>query len=288
MKTRRALITSTIMLNPQITVQAKALYVVLKLHADRSGKCFPSRQTLADALGLSKPTISRHLAELESLGIVSRGLVSGKGTVYTLQEPEDLEDQPANGEDEEAAGVITDEKAPFSKIITGVITDEKGNSNNTINNSSEQSTTTTGMVDAVDWGSSGIRIEPAFPDPTEQAIHAHCAMTGLNPVMAMQAFRALLGKGWDGRSDWRPFVTAGARLRMRKRDAGPSELGAEFFDASELSRLKDSDQRIEQRLEHWSTPEGIRYRYPSDRATPTGWQALYKPKSTEPVSVPTP
>ena len=40
--------------------------------ADTAGKCFPSVRKLAEVTGLSKSTVSRHLAELVKIGMISR------------------------------------------------------------------------------------------------------------------------------------------------------------------------------------------------------------------------
>jgi DNA-binding transcriptional ArsR family regulator len=40
--------------------------------ADRAGKCWPSVRKLADVVGISKSSVSRHLAALERAGILTR------------------------------------------------------------------------------------------------------------------------------------------------------------------------------------------------------------------------
>ena len=56
---------------------AKLLFVT---HADGQGRCWPSLQTLADDMGVSKKSVTRALKELEELGLVRRTRrVSAKG-----------------------------------------------------------------------------------------------------------------------------------------------------------------------------------------------------------------
>lgn len=44
--------------------RARAVYMYLKDHADRSGSCWPGINTIAAELGLSRTTVKRALAEL--------------------------------------------------------------------------------------------------------------------------------------------------------------------------------------------------------------------------------
>jgi len=52
--------------------------------ADRAGRCFPSVRKLAEVAGISKSSISRHLAELAQNGIVTRHRRPGGCYAYTL------------------------------------------------------------------------------------------------------------------------------------------------------------------------------------------------------------
>ncbi len=44
--------------------RARAVYMYLKDHADRQGKCWPGIQTIAAELGLSRSTVKRALVDL--------------------------------------------------------------------------------------------------------------------------------------------------------------------------------------------------------------------------------
>jgi predicted transcriptional regulator len=48
------------------------LYLVLLKHAQNKGCCWPSEETLMEALGASKATLRRYLGTLEALGLVQR------------------------------------------------------------------------------------------------------------------------------------------------------------------------------------------------------------------------
>lgn len=51
--------------------------------ADHAGKCFPSVRKLAEVVGISKSSVSRHLVELERAGAISRQ--RRPGGVYRYQ-----------------------------------------------------------------------------------------------------------------------------------------------------------------------------------------------------------
>lgn len=50
--------------------RAVAVYIYLKSRADKEGKCFPSVQTIAFDLKLSKSTVKRALGDLEKSGFI--------------------------------------------------------------------------------------------------------------------------------------------------------------------------------------------------------------------------
>jgi DNA-binding transcriptional ArsR family regulator len=52
--------------------------------ADRAGRCWPSVRKLAEVTGLGKSTVSRHLAELARIRIVSRHRKPGGVYSYTI------------------------------------------------------------------------------------------------------------------------------------------------------------------------------------------------------------
>jgi DNA-binding transcriptional ArsR family regulator len=52
--------------------------------ADRTGRCFPSVRKLAAVTGISKSSVSRHLAALERDGIVTRQRRPGGVYAYTI------------------------------------------------------------------------------------------------------------------------------------------------------------------------------------------------------------
>src|SRR4051812_4269717 len=52
--------------------------------ADRAGRCFPSVRTLAEVAGISKSSVSRHLAALERDGTISRQRKPGGCYAYQI------------------------------------------------------------------------------------------------------------------------------------------------------------------------------------------------------------
>lgn len=78
-------ITSKRVMRSDLSVTAKAVYALLSTYASaRSRRCWPSRERLAEDLGLSERTISRAIDELVASGYAkrsSRGLGASKYTV---------------------------------------------------------------------------------------------------------------------------------------------------------------------------------------------------------------
>lgn len=67
-------------LDEDISAQAIRLYLLLRRHGDRSGRCFPSRRRLAEQMHTSPSTIDRAKSELVDIGaICERQRSSGEG-----------------------------------------------------------------------------------------------------------------------------------------------------------------------------------------------------------------
>ena len=52
--------------------RAKAVYMYLKDHADKNGRCWPGIKTIAKDLELSSSTVRRALDDLDKAGLVSK------------------------------------------------------------------------------------------------------------------------------------------------------------------------------------------------------------------------
>lgn len=57
-------------LNPGISTQAKVLYLAIRSYCAPDGTAYPSGDTLAAALGVSRNTVSKYREELERLGLL--------------------------------------------------------------------------------------------------------------------------------------------------------------------------------------------------------------------------
>tara|TARA_R110000803_G_scaffold201655_1_gene266486 strand:+ start:1405 stop:1662 length:258 start_codon:yes stop_codon:yes gene_type:complete len=66
------IVTRSIILDPDITLQSKALYATLACYANKQRTCFPSISTLSNDLNVSERTIKRLIKELKSKEIVIR------------------------------------------------------------------------------------------------------------------------------------------------------------------------------------------------------------------------
>jgi hypothetical protein len=65
------LVYASIVRDPHITPQAKALYALLASYADRDERdCYPSVTTLSKQMGASRATIQRWMAELRASGVL--------------------------------------------------------------------------------------------------------------------------------------------------------------------------------------------------------------------------
>ena len=69
---RFAKVPEEIFLDDQLDVYSKMVMVTLFLHADSSGKAFPSINTITRLSGMAKGTVARRLFQLEKLGYLKR------------------------------------------------------------------------------------------------------------------------------------------------------------------------------------------------------------------------
>jgi len=61
-----------VMTDPTLSLQAKALYSILSVYANKERKCFPSVFTLADIAGVSTRHIGRIIKELKDNKYITR------------------------------------------------------------------------------------------------------------------------------------------------------------------------------------------------------------------------
>jgi|TARA_R110000796_G_scaffold72717_1_gene164045 hypothetical protein len=78
LKYRYGIVSRDIILNPDVTLQAKALYAVLSCYANKQRSCFPSISTLSNDLNVSTKTINRLILELKNKNYIHR---NGKNLV---------------------------------------------------------------------------------------------------------------------------------------------------------------------------------------------------------------
>lgn len=98
-----------------ISPQAIRLYGVLNRHADKIGRCHPSRSTLADIMRVTAKTVDRAMDELERIGAVTiskRFTNRGDQTSnqYTLQ-------VVPKGATQMSMGVDTDDETPLDTDV---------------------------------------------------------------------------------------------------------------------------------------------------------------------------
>lgn len=61
-----------VILSPDISIKAKALYSVLACYANKERTCFPSISTLSNDLNVSESTIKRLIKELKTKNLIKR------------------------------------------------------------------------------------------------------------------------------------------------------------------------------------------------------------------------
>lgn len=71
-KYRFGIVSRDIILAPNITLQAKALYSALACYANKERTCFPSISTLSNDLNVSERTIKRLIKELKTKDLIKR------------------------------------------------------------------------------------------------------------------------------------------------------------------------------------------------------------------------
>lgn len=74
----------SVMLCKDLSSTARLVYAILTTYARGGNLCYPSRKTIAEAVGKSQRTISTALAQLEEYGVISRHIQQGKPTAYEL------------------------------------------------------------------------------------------------------------------------------------------------------------------------------------------------------------
>ena len=71
-KYRFGIVSCDIILAPDITIQAKALYSALACYANKERTCYPSISTLSNDLNVSERTIKRLIKELKTKNLIQR------------------------------------------------------------------------------------------------------------------------------------------------------------------------------------------------------------------------
>ena len=69
---RFGVVSREVILSPDLSIKAKALYSVLARYANKQRSCFPSISTLADDLNISQRTTKRLIKELKDQDYIKR------------------------------------------------------------------------------------------------------------------------------------------------------------------------------------------------------------------------
>jgi len=66
------IVNKDIVTDPELSMQAKAVYAILCTYCNKERTCFPSINTIADLCDVNPRTISRKLKELKQKGYIKR------------------------------------------------------------------------------------------------------------------------------------------------------------------------------------------------------------------------
>lgn len=66
------IVSKDILTDPELSMQAKAVYAILCTYCNKERTCFPSISTIADLCDVNPRTISRKIKELKEKGYITR------------------------------------------------------------------------------------------------------------------------------------------------------------------------------------------------------------------------
>ncbi len=66
------IVSRDVILSPDVSIKAKALYSVLACYANKERTCFPSISTLSNDLNVSESTTKRLIRELKTKNLITR------------------------------------------------------------------------------------------------------------------------------------------------------------------------------------------------------------------------
>lgn len=118
--------------DPNLSDRAVRLYGLLDDYAGSDGKAFPSRQTLADAMGCSLSAVDRVLRELDGAGWMLREprMAGGRqsSNLYTLTAGPQAVDEPVDGGSSPVTTLVTRDDPPSSPVTTREGESQEGSS----------------------------------------------------------------------------------------------------------------------------------------------------------------
>ena len=69
---RFGIVSYDVISDPGISLQAKGIYAILCIHADKNRTCYPSINTIADLADVHPRTVKRKIVELKQAGYLLR------------------------------------------------------------------------------------------------------------------------------------------------------------------------------------------------------------------------
>lgn len=87
---RWARVPASVLQNDRLSASDKLVFVALCAHADKQGRCFPRRSTLAEFTSLSTRTITTSISHLIDAGVITQQPRTGTTPIYTVTTLENI------------------------------------------------------------------------------------------------------------------------------------------------------------------------------------------------------
>lgn len=78
----------------RLKLESIRVLMALAMHADVSGRCFPSRRLLSELTGIHPTNVSKATSALVKFGWLSKRQRTGRSAVYHLKTPDSLTTEP--------------------------------------------------------------------------------------------------------------------------------------------------------------------------------------------------
>lgn len=180
--------------NPNISVQAKAMYLLLASYAGAKGRCWPSVAALAADLGAHERTARKWLAELAQLGVIAVEERPGKPSLYHLTPGADAIPTPGpdvRGTPDADATPERDARTPRAQTPDEEVQEETQGEKN------ENAQVALPLCATTPFSP----YNPHHREPRDEEIRTWAEMSGVPPDEAVEIANYYRARGWHDRND---------------------------------------------------------------------------------------